>query len=333
MDSKQKIPGFDILKIVAATLIVFHHYQQVFEVSFYPVNFYGGKLVFGYLVELFFVISGFLTLYSNKVCGGGTARRFIHKLLRIYPMATIACAFTLIVNSVQAEIASLWNTKTLCANFLLIFSGWPYFSMMGINNPTWYLCVLIQCYLAFYLIEWMSGKLKINRVWFDGAMVILVFGLYRFNLVADSTYRGIGAFSVGLILCGVKDKVPKKKWIPIALLASSVALLVVFPSQQRRIATFIAFPALVILCVWWKGKISEKAEKLMELLSKMSFEVYIWHYPMMALEQMLLKISGYEFCRSYLTMIVFALVVWLLAYPLYKYIEVPINRTIRKKIS
>ena len=332
MDRKQKIPGLDILKTAAATLIIFHHYQQVFKVGFHPMNFYGGAFNFGYFVELFFIISGFLTLYSNKA-GESTAGRLVHKLLRIYPMATIACAFTLIVKSVQAaDISVLWNAKTLIANFLLIFSGWPYFGMMGINNPTWYLCVLIQCYLAFYLIEWVSEKLKINRIWFDGAMIVLAFGLYRIDLIADSTYRGIGAFSVGSILCGLQDRIPKKKWIAGSALVLSAVLLACIPSQQRRIVTFIAFPAVVMLCAWWEGKGSEKAEKLTGLLSKMSFEVYIWHYPLMALEQMISRVTGFGPYRSYWSMAAFALTVWLLAYPLYRYVETPVNRMIGKKI-
>ena len=64
--NKRNIQGFDILKIVSATLIVFHHYQQVFKVRFNGINFYDGAFNFGYLVELFFIISGILTLYSDK---------------------------------------------------------------------------------------------------------------------------------------------------------------------------------------------------------------------------------------------------------------------------
>ena len=113
----------------------------------------------------------------------------------------------------------------------------------------------------------------------------------------------------------------------------SAVLLLCIPSQQRRIVTFIAFPALVMLCTWWEGRITDKAEQFIALLGKMSFEVYIWHYPLMALEQMVLRVSGYEVYRSYLSMLTFTLMVWLIAYPIYRYVEVPINRTIRKYLS
>ena len=71
MERKPEIWIFDIIKTLAATLIVFHHYQQVFKCEFSGINFYSGLFNFGYLVELFFMISGFLTLYTFKECVGG----------------------------------------------------------------------------------------------------------------------------------------------------------------------------------------------------------------------------------------------------------------------
>lgn len=71
------IYGFDLLKIISATLIVFHHYQQLFSIRFEHINFFGGFTSFGILVELFFMISGFLTSltppqkrYTNGQTGG-----------------------------------------------------------------------------------------------------------------------------------------------------------------------------------------------------------------------------------------------------------------------
>lgn len=78
---ENKIFGFDYAKIIAASFLVFHHYQQVFECQFSGINFYGGKIGFGLLVELFFTISGFLTMYSEQrqmsVRGGGGRGFFI----------------------------------------------------------------------------------------------------------------------------------------------------------------------------------------------------------------------------------------------------------------
>lgn len=52
--------SLDFLKIVATIGIIFHHWQQVTGAYFENhINFYNGRFYWGYLVELFFVLSGF----------------------------------------------------------------------------------------------------------------------------------------------------------------------------------------------------------------------------------------------------------------------------------
>lgn len=63
-NTKANVDGLDLIKAVSITLIVFHHYQQSFSSTFNGVNFYGGSFYFGFIVELFFMISGFVAVYS-----------------------------------------------------------------------------------------------------------------------------------------------------------------------------------------------------------------------------------------------------------------------------
>ena len=170
---KQNIDGLDLLKAIAATIIVFHHYQQVFDVLFPWINFYNGTIYFGYFVELFFLISGFVSVYTlkddNNVFGiSNVAKNLAHKLSRIFPIVTIALIFEIIIKTIDyslfatGDLSSIYNVKTLFANFLLLFRGWGVFDMMGINNPTWYLCILIQCYIVFYVIIYIQ-KQRLRR--------------------------------------------------------------------------------------------------------------------------------------------------------------------------
>ena len=331
MKKTKNILGLDILKVLSASLIVFHHYQQVFKVQFEGINFYEGAFNFGYLVELFFMISGFLTLYSAKA--GGILRELMHKLQRIFPMAMLACVFTLLVKSVRSEnLSALWNVKTLMANFLLIFSGWPYFSMIGINNPTWYLCILVQCYLMYYFLRWIKEKLQVCWVIVTAVLVVLVFLGKNTGVMQSSTFRGMEAFFIGVSLCEIKDKISKKMWVAGCACLISLALLILLPSQQRRIVVLIVFPVLILLSAWWDCAENQAVHRTANQLSRISFEVYIWHYPLMALEQMIARVWGFEVKRTYFSMLSFTLLIWLLAWPLYKYVERPINEMIRKRI-
>lgn len=61
MQEKQRDYTLDFIKICATIIIIFHHYQQVTGAFFEnKINFWNGKFYFGYVVELFFILSGFL---------------------------------------------------------------------------------------------------------------------------------------------------------------------------------------------------------------------------------------------------------------------------------
>ena len=84
MISEKRYYNLDIIKMISSILIVFHHYQQLSGITFDGINFYGGKFLFGYLVELFFMISGFVTIVVYKEGSNHQLKQFLHKCIRIY---------------------------------------------------------------------------------------------------------------------------------------------------------------------------------------------------------------------------------------------------------
>lgn len=122
--------SLDFIKIIATIIIVFHHYQQVTGVIFdRGINFYNGIFYFGYVVELFFIISGYLMFdYIEKIYSGLDFKNFFTKrFIRIFPMMVnaaifyefflviyqnIYCADILIFSPIfLAIIAVLWYNK------------------------------------------------------------------------------------------------------------------------------------------------------------------------------------------------------------------------------
>lgn len=344
------IDGLDLLKVIATLLIVFHHYQQVFSAEFDGINFCGGFFSFGILVELFFMISGFVALYAaTKREAIRPFREFLHKLLRLYPIPTIALAFTLIVKSVDCSVtgndvlcAAMWNWKSIIANLLLIFRGWPLFSMTGVNNPTWYLCILIQCYIVFLFVLWLCDRVRGSRLARMAAFVLcaaIAFVLQRFGLISHDSFRGLESFFLGAAECELLqlpqiDSILKKKRIrPLAVLltvaaiAASVILIVPVHYEQRRTCIFGVFPFLILLAYCYR----DQECRVIRTLGSVSFDVYVWHYPLMALEMLILDTTNSEISRSYLTMALFAVLTWLFAWVIHQYIEGPISRWIGKR--
>ena len=89
--SEHRFYTLDALKFFAAIGIVFHHYQQVTGVVFSRFNFYGGRIYFGYLVELFFILSGFfMAVHIEKHKGLQLKEFLLGKMIRLYPAAIIS---------------------------------------------------------------------------------------------------------------------------------------------------------------------------------------------------------------------------------------------------
>lgn len=93
--NQKRICTIDIIKFFLSIVIVLHHYQQIMNIRFDKWNFYGGAIYFGYAVEFFFLISGFLSAYCLKSEEISNFKRYIlKKAVRIYPMTMISVLFT-----------------------------------------------------------------------------------------------------------------------------------------------------------------------------------------------------------------------------------------------
>ena len=128
--SSNYIGNLDAIKIIAAIGIVFHHYQQLTSVKLGGgIEFYGGKFVFGYLVELFFVISGFLTAFTYSD-NQGFIRWMYKKIERVFPYAFVACLFCLLSALVYYQafgeklIGGRYDLPTIVTSLLLVHTGW-----------------------------------------------------------------------------------------------------------------------------------------------------------------------------------------------------------------
>lgn len=339
----------DLIKAVAAILIVFHHYQQVFEVKFSGLNFFGGGYDFSILVELFFVISGFVAWHSDRKRPAQTLRQcgtsLRNRLLRIYPMAILACTAMIVIANVYYGRFHSWareswagcrDWKTIICSYLLIYRGWPFTRMVGINNPAWYLCILILCYFIFYLFSFLAKQMKLQRRTLIIGFLLLLDVLDLLGwlpaFVSGDALRGYRTFFLGVLLAELLTVAPKKLTMLASLAMAGVlaVILVVIPDfyfeHQRIMLVAMLFCPMVGLATVF----SQVRCRAFCFLGKVSFSVYLWHLPIMSLLTLIERISGIEVSRSYLTMAATALLIELLAIPIHLFVEKPIDRLIKK---
>lgn len=168
--NKQRLLSLDVLRIPATIVILFHHYQMYTGARFKYINFWDGKFFFGYLVELFFVLSGyFMVEYIDRIKKGLSFKHYMLKrIIRLLPMVAIGAIFYEIIVIVYNKIfltswsgvqLSVWST--IISALGMQIGG--VFNDYNVNAPAWYVSVLMLCYIFFFLLTYISKKVNVSE--------------------------------------------------------------------------------------------------------------------------------------------------------------------------
>lgn len=334
---KKRLCNLDILKIVSATFIVFHHYQQVSGASFNGFNFYGGKISWGYLVELFFMISGFLAAMTIK-CNDKISKSLLKKVSRIMPMAFLSVLSYLIILVLYKAFTGklLFNESysviQVITSLTLLNQGWLVEFFPAINNPIWYLCVLVWISILYIVIKYIVKDNNKAELFISFLFVVLgivgwrINGKYGFDLpfLHTSDCRGYVAFFIGVCLYHLFCKLGERNTSIVGaglVVVSLIGMCILGYSNWYVLVVFL-FPSILLLAV----SIPQICIPNIELCGGVSYEVYLWHMPMFCLIKMVVDVIGLQIEHSYFTMGLFCALVWSIAFILYQFVETPINK-------
>jgi len=348
LNTKSRFFSLDFLKFLLTICIVCHHFQMdtgtVYQ-KFPFFNFHGGPFYFGYMVEFFFIISGFCAaLGFEKRPPENFKNYFINKCIRIYPMAMISVVFCIPVWFVYRIVfgeftmgitPGIWRTVN---SLLLTFQTGGGYNDLGINNPIWYLCVLLYMYVVFYCVVWASKKLGINKIY--GFIFLMFLGVavlkngYRIPFFNGQSARGYTAFFLGTILYHLYEKVSHKT----LTIASCVVFLLclvcaslkyhLFFDDVQMIFTFLVWPSVLFIFLSFE----RICPKLFSVLGGLSFEMYLWHAPFIVLTKTFRQLINPNFFFARWFMLCFVIFMISIGFILYKYAEIPLTKFLKNRL-
>lgn len=351
---EKRIYSIDLLKFLFAVIIFFHHFQQCFEVVYPPpyINFFNGKVRFRYLVEFFFIISGFfLSMSFAKKIPKNFICFFVPKIIRLYPMVIICVLASVIISFVYRFCAGIWFDNcvpglwSILNTMLLTFSGGAVKCNPFYNEPLWYICVLLICYCIFYFIHFFCKRHKIPYVYCFVIMSIIGIGIFNYNINFPffnySTGRGYASFFLGCIIHYVYANYPqmKKTFLKVAIGLSCCCIIAgcinfsLFYDDvmcQWGIFTFVLFPSIFIIFL----EIDKLfVSKRWTVFGGISFELYIWHSPLFVLFS-LAKETFKQIMPSPFVLMIFLLFVTICySYLMYRFVERPIIKYLKSKMN
>ena len=344
---KQRIYTLDIYKIILTVLVVLHHFQQVTGVVFEHFNFYGGTIDMYPILELFFMISGFMCAPAlGKMLDESFGKYFIKKAVRIYPMVMISMLTGAVIMFSYFRMTGTWFFDIAVtywrtfSSMLLITTGGPINNGLSLNPPLWYLCVLIYCYVLLYFIVWLCKKLQVSPLVGAGVMVVIgtvvvEYG-FSFPFFTENTGRGYSSFFLGIILYAMWERLSHKAlMIYSVIMAAACAYGYLFQFQyiqgnHRAVMTYMLWPAMMFIAL---GTARFFRLKLWGVLAAISFEMYIWHFIGLAF----MNYIGYKFSITYppaqVTMIGFVLILFAFATVMHYLVEKPLTKWLKGIIN
>lgn len=286
--------ALDFLKVIGTMLIFFHHYQQVTGAYFSEVNFYCGRFDFAYIVELFFLLSGyFMYSYEDKIKEGLDFKTFFGKRAsRLLPIVAVsAVAFNLVNRFYRkayginwlAMPMTLWGTITTS---LGITEGWG-LQESYVNYPTWYISALLLTYCVFYFIVYIAKRCKIPTEYMYIVMICIGMGGLTYSMdqtfLTFGTSRAYYSFFYGILLKKyIDNKGISKKMIWISSIIAIIMPIMIANDTAymtdgiNYMMTYFFYPAIIILLHTDVAKKIFKW-KFIGKLSEISYNVYVWH--------------------------------------------------------
>jgi peptidoglycan/LPS O-acetylase OafA/YrhL len=177
-----RLPALDLLRFVAAIAVTLYHYVTCYpapaDAVLAPLSAVSAVTRYGYLgVDLFFMISGFVILWSSM---NRDALGFVvSRISRLYPTFWVSIAFTVfcimvIGSAVPGYEAPLLDAKTLAANATMLPTV---FGVARIEDVYWTLEIEIRFYALIFALL-LFRQMRNVEWWLYAWLAVSIVGLW-----------------------------------------------------------------------------------------------------------------------------------------------------------
>lgn len=339
------------LKGIAAWWIVLFHIRE--HLLIYLPEIILKLINKGYImVDLFFVISGFLISYNylsilSNLNLHEIKNFYIKRIVRIYPLHfLILIAYIIIPVAYTICEKSYLGVKFKISYFisnLFLIHNWGVCNHLSWNVPSWAVSVEIAAYLLFPLIAFLIIKLKgqftLSLLLSQCLIIYLIFSLLHKKSIGEAItklglIRGILEFIIGICICilfkkyKTSDKIKLLSFLLLIIGLSGIIGIIYF-NLSDIIFTPISIATLLFSMLIHSKRMSILiGNKLFVLIGKMSYSTYIIHYFLRDLFKLLFLKSENT---PVLWIISYCSFLMIASYIVFQFIETPIAIYARNK--
>lgn len=359
VEQHSKIIGIELLRFVSAFAVLVWHYQHfAFGINGIDIQrdaqpFYN-LLSFFYNygangVQVFWCVSGFIFFYKylDALSAGrmSFAQFSLNRFSRLYPLHAITLLLVALLQPAYELMNGYYfvypfnDIKHFLLNVLLI-SHWGFESGFSFNAPIWSVSVEIVVYLAFFAL--VSRLALIPAYAAAGGLLVLLLFFGRYEMAQCLAYFFVGGAlavcrfqpgwlfrkdsgkSLGFVVCGL-------------VLVSTVTGLYGLRRAglyQDQVAWLfqLSFVALLVHLFVLCNRFFLFAPRLWIFLGNLTYASYLMHFPIQLGFAVAFSWLGVTLdYRSSLLFVFFLTLTFVLSALTYKFVEMPLQHTIRKR--
>lgn len=287
-------PGYNLIRLIAATTVLLHHCRLATHDLLDPLFVFShGFLHFGILaVIVFFAISGFLV--TPGLQRGGLVAYGVNRTIRIFPaLFTVVLASAFVLGPALTKLSwrryiadpelyrYLKNALTLTSNYLPGLTGDDGMPIV-VNGALWTLHFEVLSYIALAVLS-VVGALRSRKAF--AVVIAVTYSIYLMIAFAHPfashlpsrfvTFIGLFVyFAAGSALLIFRDRVPYSAALAVTGMALTIATL---PFGLGPVLLPICLPyAVVVLGLGpWLGHVPIKQD--------VSYGIYLIHTPVLVL--------------------------------------------------
>ncbi|MED4224246.1 acyltransferase [Neobacillus cucumis] len=339
-NSKSQLLSLQMIRGIAAILVVLHHFTNLFRENF-NINFSYGLFSPGYMgVDIFFILSGFLMYYIHHKDLGHRKKltSFIRKrFIRIYPVYWVVAGLLSIIYFVAPNLGNSYyrNPSFIIKSLLLVPQ--THQPILGVawsltHEVFFYIMFAIfislnKKYSIYIFIFWVSLTVVNLFVSFNNYLVEFIFSSYNFEFL-------LGSLIAYLIIN--KRLTSAKVTIIVSILLLTVSWITAFNyniGPYRLLFWGIPSALLLYGLVIRDITLNKKTPKFLVFIGDASYSIYLTHIVGLLFLIKLLDSINVSTSTIYYILPVCVVIIVTAGCFFHILIEKPILRAFRKKLN
>jgi peptidoglycan/LPS O-acetylase OafA/YrhL len=289
----------DMLRLVAAQLIVLHHlsaYGPVAEAAHAAAP---GLMawLFDYArmaVQVFLVVGGYLAVQNLTRATQAPAAGLLNTLLRRYQRLVLPFLVALALSVASAVLARHWLHDTfipaaptweqVLAHTLLLHGV---LGVEALSAGVWYVAIDFQLFALLALLLWLGRRqARLAQAAVISLMLASLFVFNRHAVLDNWALYFFAAYGMGALAGWAKGSIHPARWLLLLSLAGALALALEF---RLRIALALGVALLLGLMGWWQRAQSAPAQAPswlaapIKTLGRSSYALFLVHFPVLML--------------------------------------------------